>query len=173
VLGNNAAVGDRMRTDELTRTLETLFSELMHGVSGKGGFMLNVGDHGLLRSLERLTAAEASALTRTGSSIAAHVDHVRYGLSLMNRWSQGENPFKDADWHASWQKTTVTQAEWEGLRAQLRHEAAQWLIVLRTPREVAGIELSGMVGSIAHLAYHLGAIRQINANARGPAEGER
>jgi hypothetical protein len=45
--------------------------------------------------------------------------------------------------------------------------------VLRTPREVAGIELSGMIGSIAHLAYHLGAIRQINANARGPAEGSR
>lgn len=162
-----------MRTDELTKTLEILFSELMHGVSGQGGFMLNVGDHGMLRSLERLSAAEASAPTRTGSSIAAHVDHVRYGLSLMNRWSQGENPFADADWRASWKKTRVTDAEWEALRVQLRHEAARWLVVLRTPREVAGIELSGMVGSIGHLAYHLGAIRQINANARGPAEGER
>lgn len=162
-----------MRTDELTTTLETLFGELTHGVSGKGGFMLNVGDHGLLRSIERVSAAEASALTRTGSSIAAHVDHLRYGLSLMNRWSQGENPFATADWTASWQKTRVSDAEWEGLRAQLRHEAAQWLVVLRTPREVHGIELSGMIGSIAHLAYHLGAIRQINANARGPAEGTR
>jgi hypothetical protein len=27
-----------------------------------------------------------------------------------------------------------------------------------------------MVGSIAHLAYHLGAIRQIDAAARGPVE---
>ena len=70
-------------------------------------------------------------------------------------------------------KTTVTEAEWEGLRAQLRHEAARWLVTLRTPREVAPLELHGMVGSIAHLAYHLGAIRQINSNARGPAEGER
>ena len=162
-----------MRTDELTTTLETLFSELMHGVSRAGGFMLNVGDHGLLRSLERVSAAEASVLTRTGSSIAAHVDHVRYGLSLMNRWSQGENPFGSADWRASWRKTTVTDAEWEGLRAQLRHEAARWLVVLRTPREVEGIELTGMLASIAHLAYHIGAIRQINGNARGPAEGER
>ena len=162
-----------MRTDELTTTLETLFSELMHGVSRAGGFMLNVGDHGLLRSLERVSAADASVLTRTGSSIAAHVDHVRYGLSLMNRWSQGENPFGSADWRASWRKTTVTDAEWEGLRAQLRHEAARWLVVLRTAREVEGIELTGMLASIAHLAYHIGAIRQINSNARGPAEGER
>jgi hypothetical protein len=162
-----------MHTDQLTTILETLFGELTHGVSGKGGFMLNVGDHGLLRSLERVSAAEASALTRTGSSIAAHVDHLRYGLSLMNRWSRGENPFGTADWAASWKKTSVSDAEWEGLRAQLRHEAAQWIVVLRTPREVQGIELSGMIGSIAHLAYHLGAIRQINANARGPAEGSR
>ncbi|MGE0865669.1 MAG: DinB family protein [Vicinamibacterales bacterium] len=162
-----------MRTDEITRTLENLFGELMHGVSGKGGFMLNVGDRGLLRSLERLSAPEASAATRTGSSIAAHVAHVAYGLSLLNRWSQGENPFTDADWAASWKKVTVTEPEWEALRIQLRDEAAKWLVVLRTPREVADIELSGMIGSIAHLAYHLGAIRQINAVARGPAEGER
>jgi hypothetical protein len=162
-----------MRTDELTKTLETLFSELMHGVSGQGGFMLNAGDRGLQRSLERLSAAQASALTPTGSSIAAHVDHVRYGLSLMNRWSQGENPFADADWRASWRKTTVTDAEWEALRVQLRHEATNWLVVLRTPREVAFLELNGMLGSIAHVAYHLGAIRQINSSARGPAEGER
>ena len=162
-----------MRTDELTRTLETLFGELMHGVSGKGGFMLNVGDRGLLRSLERLSPSEASALTRTGSSIAAHVDHVRYGLSLMNRWSLGEDPFADANWTESWNKTSVTDADWEALRIQLRDEAARWLVVLRTPRAVEGIELSGMIGSIAHLAYHMGAIRQINTSARGPAEGER
>ena len=162
-----------MRTDELTRMLENLFGELMHGVSGKGGFMLNVGDRGLLRSLERLSAAEASAVTRTGSSIAAHVAHVTYGLSLMNRWSQGENPFATADWTASWRKTSVTDTEWEALRIQLRDEAARWLVVLRTPREVQDIELSGMLGSIAHLAYHMGAIRQINTKARGPAEGER
>jgi hypothetical protein len=162
-----------MRTDELTRTLDNLFGELMHGTSGQGGFMLNTGDRGLLRSLERLSAQEASAPTSTGSSIAAHVDHIRYGLSLLNRWSQGENPFGNADWAASWKKAKVSEPEWEALRIQLRDEGARWLIVLRTPREVQDIELSGMIGSIAHLAYHLGAIRQINANARGPAEGAR
>jgi hypothetical protein len=162
-----------MRTDQLTGTLENLFGELMHGVSGQGGFMLNVGDRGLLRSLERVSAAEASALTATGSSIAAHVAHVTYGLSLLNRWSQGENPFNNADWAASWKKTRLTDAEWEALRIQLRDEAARWLVVLRTPREVQGIELSGMIGSIGHLAYHMGAIRQINTKVRGPAEGAR
>lgn len=161
-----------MRTDQLTGILENLFGELIHGVSGRGGFMLNARDRGLLRSLERVPAAGASRPTRTGSTIASHVAHVVYGLSLMNRWGQGENPFGDADWAASWKKTTVTEAEWEALRIQLRDEAARWLVVLRTPREVQDDELSGMIGSIGHLAYHMGAIRQISPDARGPTEGD-
>lgn len=32
-------------------------------------------------------------------------------------------------------------------------------------------ELSGVIGSIAHLAYHLGAIRQIDKSSRGPKDG--
>ena len=44
----------------------------------------------------------------------------------------------------------------------LRAEATRWLGVVRTPRDVDEIELNGVIGSIAHLAYHLGAIRQIN-----------
>ena len=91
-----------MNTAEISSTLATLLAELVDGASKDGGYMLNPGDEGLLRSLEKLSAADASALTPTGSSIAAHVDHVRYGLSLMNRWSQGENPFASADWTASW-----------------------------------------------------------------------
>lgn len=49
-------------------------------------------------------------------------------------------------------------------------ESTRWLNALRTPRDVQEIELNGVVGSIAHLAYHLGAIRQINSSLRGPAD---
>ena len=40
--------------------------------------------------------------------------------------------------------------------------------MLGSPRDVTEVELTGMVASIAHLAYHLGAIRQIDKDARGP-----
>lgn len=161
-----------MNTSAIAPALGTLFAELVEGAAASGGFMLNAGDAGLLASLDEVTAAAASRRTTTGSSLAAHVDHVRYGLSLMNRWSTGENPFGDADWGASWKKTAVTDDEWRTLRADLRAEAARWLNVLRTPRDVQEVELNGMIGSIAHLAYHLGAIRQIETSLRGPAEGE-
>jgi hypothetical protein len=145
----------------------SLFAELTEGAPRSGGYMLNPGDPGLLRSLERLSADAASAETRTGSSIAAHVDHLRYGLSLMNRWSEGENPFGAADWNASWKKTRVSEDQWRTLRDRLRDEVARWRAALQTPREVDEEGLSGMIGSIAHLAYHLGAIRQIDRATQG------
>ena len=162
-----------MNTTDISKTLGTLLGELVDGSSKDGGYMLNPSDAGLLRSLEKLSATEASAPTPTGSSIAAHVDHLRYGLSLMNRWSQGENPFESADWSTSWRKTTVSDSEWQQLRADVRAEATRWHGVVSTPRDVDEIELNGVIGSIAHLAYHLGAIRQINQSIRGPADGER
>jgi hypothetical protein len=158
-----------MHTGELSKTMTTLFSELVNGASGEA-YMLNGGDEGLLRSLDKLSAKDASVLTPTGSSIAAHVDHLRYGLSLMNRWKAGENPFANADWSASWKQTTVSEDEWKARRTALRSEATRWLDALRTPREVQEMELNGIIGSIAHLAYHLGAIRQINQLARGPVD---
>ncbi|HKH69948.1 MAG TPA: hypothetical protein VKA59_01295 [Vicinamibacterales bacterium] len=162
-----------MHTSELSNTLTTLFSELVNGAPTDGAYMLNGGDEGLLRSLDKLSAPAASALTPTGSSIAAHVDHLRYGLSLMNRWSAGENPFGSADWSPSWKRTTVSDEEWRTRRDELRTEATRWLDALRTPRDVQPIELNGIVGSIAHLAYHLGAIRQIDQATRGPKEVSR
>ena len=162
-----------MQTGELSNTLTTLFSELVNGAPKDGAYMLNGGDDGLLRSLDKLSAQAASALTPTGSSIAAHADHLRYGLSLMNRWSAGENPFATADWSTSWTKTTVSDEEWRTRRAELRTEASRWLEALRTPRDVQTIELNGIIGTIAHLAYHLGAIRQINQATRGPKEVSR
>src|SRR5689334_20613126 len=102
-----------MNTRDLTETLTKLFGELIDGPPGAEAYMLNRGDVGLLRSLDKLTAADASAAVPGGATIAAHVAHLRYGFSLMNRWSAGENPFASADWESSWRTTSVSDAEWQ------------------------------------------------------------
>jgi hypothetical protein len=162
-----------MQTTDTSPVLTRLFSELVDGADHpRGAFILNSGDVGLLRSLDKIPAAAASRSTNDGATIAAHAQHVRYGLSLMNRWANdGGNPFADAKWDEAWKIGAVDTAQWEDIRNGLREETHCWLEVLRAPREVNGVELSGMIGSIAHLAYHLGAIRQIDREIRGPREG--
>jgi len=166
-----------MNMRDLAGTLNTLLSELVHGSPdpGVGTYMLNRGDAGLLQSLENISASAASGTVNGGGSIASHVDHLRYGFSLLNRWAAGEAaPWKDADWTASWRNPSVSEQSWRALRDDLRREVDHWSKALRTPREVDETELGWIIGSIAHLAYHLGAIRQIDRGARGPtAEDER
>jgi hypothetical protein len=162
-----------MYTTEVLPSLMRLFSELVDGASGQGGaFILNSGDVGLLRSLDKLSAADASRSVNDGATIAAHAQHLRYGLSLMNRWAtEGGDPFADATWDEAWKTTAVDAREWREIRGGLRDEARRWTQALGSAREVSGVELAGMIGSIAHIAYHLGAIRQIDKDLRGPKEG--
>lgn len=160
-----------MNTAELTDALTTLFSELVDGAPASGAYVLNPGDAGLLGALERLSAADASNGIAGGAPVAAHVDHLRYGISLMNRWASGEeNPFASADWSAAWRRTEVTDEEWRELRDGLRQETHRWLGALGTPRDVDTVALNGMLGSIVHLGYHLGAIRQLAPSTRGPRQ---
>ena len=162
-----------MPTTALSPALAKLFSELVDGADTQGGaFVLNSGDIGLLRSLDKLSADDASRSVNNGATIAAHAQHVRFGLSLMNRWAlEGGDPFSDAKWDEAWKTTGVDAGQWSEIRSGLRDEAHQWLDALRTNRKTTELELSGLIGSIAHLAYHLGAIRQIDKSTRGPKEG--
>ena len=161
-----------MTNTDISATLATLFRELVDGVPRDPSYMLNTGDVGLLGSLEKVSAADASR-SAGGAPIAAHVDHLRYGLSLMNQWKAGvKNPWAGADWTASWRVTKVSEPEWQRLREALRQETHRWLNVLGTAREMDTTQLTYMMASIAHLAYHVGAIRQIDRSARGPTAQE-
>ena len=93
-----------------------------------GAFILNSGDVGLLRSLDKLSAEDASRSVNDGATIAAHAQHVRYGLSLMNRWAnEGGNPFADAKWDEAWKTVDVDAPSGKTIRNGLREEAHRWL----------------------------------------------
>src|SRR5262249_20470193 len=165
-----------MNTHEISDTLSVLMRELVHGSPDPkfGTYILNRGDVGLLVSLDKLSAPAASVSHAGGATIASHVDHLRYGLSLLNRWASGEvAPWKDADWTGSWKKSSVTESEWDMLRKSLRREADAWIEVLRTPRELNEEERRWTAGPAQPLTYNRGAIRQIDRAPRGPtAEDE-
>lgn len=116
--------------------------------------------NGLLFSLDGVTAARASRTPTPGrTSVAAHAEHVRFTLHVVNAWGRGEQP--EVDWADSWAVSSVTQAEWDALRASLRHEFEVMLegVQGRAAWREQGVQT--MINNIAHTAYHAGAIRQI------------
>ena len=145
--------------------LSNLLTEIFNGPPGDEAYVLNPGDPGLLRQLDSLDAGAASARPMAGkTTIAAHVDHVLFGMTLLNRWAAGEeNPWADADWNASWQRTKVTDEQWQALRDRLRQESETWQKVVQNRANWNEIAAAGAISSAAHTAYHLGAIRQIIA----------
>jgi hypothetical protein len=147
------------------RALSKLLVEVFEGPPGDEAYVLNPGDHGLLRQLDSIDARTASTRNVPGkTTVASHVDHVHYGLTLLNRWAKGEpNPWADADWSASWQRTVVSDQQWQILRDGLRQEFDKWRDFVATKKDWDDFAAAGALASAAHTAYHLGAIRQILA----------
>src|SRR5947207_1511176 len=144
------------------RALSNMLTEIFDGPPGQEAYLLNPGDPGLLRQLDTIDAAAASRRPMPGkTTIAAHVDHVRFGLSILNRWAAGDaNAWAGADWNASWQRTTVTEDQWRTLREGLRQEADKWRKMVAARTNWDAMAAAAALASVAHTAYHLGPIRQ-------------
>ena len=147
------------------RALSNMLVEIFNGPPGEEAYVLNPGDVGLLRQLDSIDASTASKRPASGKPpIAAHVDHLHFGLALLNRWAAGEeNPWAGAEFNASWQRTTVSDDQWRTLRAGLRREADAWRNVVAARTSWDDLGAAAALSTAAHTAYHLGAIRQLLA----------
>jgi hypothetical protein len=150
------------------RALTNMLTEVFEGPPGQEAYVLNPGDPGLLRQLDALDANTASQRPMPGkTTIAAHADHLHFGLAILNRWAAGEsNPWAGADWNGSWQRTTVTEEQWRTLRDGLRQEADKWRKVVAGRTEWDALGAAAALSTAAHTAYHFGAIRQILAGLK-------
>jgi len=162
--------GMPIKRDDIATAIQNVFDELVFGASSDETWVLNRTDLGLLVSLDRLSAESASVVHNGRSSIAAHIDHLRYGLGLLNAWARGGEPFATADWSASWRRLRVSEEEWADLRQALAHEARDWTQALTARRTWDQFALTSAIASTAHIAYHLAAIRQMDPTLAGPAE---
>ncbi|MFZ5990987.1 MAG: DinB family protein [Deinococcota bacterium] len=117
------------------------------------------GNHGLFATLDALTAEQASDPTALGTSVAAHATHVAFHLEVMVRWAGGDRgPF---DWKGSFEPRAVEAAQWQTTRDRVR-AAYQAVVDLARKTEAWDEDAAGgLAASLAHVAYHLGAIRQV------------
>lgn len=119
-------------------------------------------DHdGLLTVLDSISAVTASVKLREdddGSSIAAHVEHLRFSIDATLKGISGDTA--PADWAQSWNTSSVEEEEWKQLKSALRE---QFDAAERTVQQVAPWtepSLGRLFALVAHVAYHIGTIQE-------------
>ena len=158
-----------MDTQEVIQAIITLFSEAYAGPANPSStwFIDNEPDSGILGLIARVSAEEASWSTnrnQPGTTIAAHVEHLRWSLASANGALQGK-PYQ-GNWSESWNTLDADEQKWDRLRSDLRSEFELLLENLRKQNDLAGNYLTGVMALIPHAAYHLGTIRQQTERAR-------
>jgi hypothetical protein len=116
----------------------------------------------LFETLKDISAQEASHPISEGCApIAAHVEHVRFYLDVLNDMMQKERVAK-VEWREIWQTVRgVTPEEWEEMKQRLRVSYQSVLTTMKNYERWEGeYGLSGSLAVLVHTAYHLGGIRQ-------------
>jgi len=90
---------------------------------------------------------------------------MNFQLRVTAEWIQGDHSRRD--WAASFEPQTVTEAEWVRLQKDLEDTRAEVVRTLEGLSPERFVEEGAGLGSVAHLAYHLGAIRQLMHRAKG------
>ncbi|TRZ44729.1 hypothetical protein D4S03_11800 [bacterium] len=125
-------------------------------------FINNEPDSGLIGTIKKLKPIEAStSIIENGTTIAAHIEHLRWSLNKANSLLRGENP--TMNWSESWLVKQVDSDQWESLIEQLVEEFRILIRSLsRDNRWASSDKLKEILALVPHAAYHLGAIRQMN-----------
>jgi hypothetical protein len=150
------------------KAVEGVLAEAYEGPQDPRGtwFVNNAPGAGFLATLDALSAEEASRAPAAGrSTVAAHAGHLRFSLEVSRRWVRGKRgPF---DWGRSWAVREVDAAAWAELRSGVRQEYDAFRRALHELGEIDFLAFSGVLGAVAHAAYHLGAVRQMVLELRG------
>lgn len=114
---------------------------------------------GIFGAIEGISA-EGASMSIHGTTLAAHIDHMRYHMWGTNELLE-KGEFPKMDWNASWKIQSVDAAEWSRIQEGLRSE---YSILIKAVDHVQWNEnlANELLGSLAHSAYHLGAIKQIS-----------
>jgi hypothetical protein len=148
---------------EFSTACATLLREACEGIEPeKSGTWFVQGKEGLFDALDSIDAAQASRQACPGcSSIAAHANHVLYMLRGAATSLGGQAP--EGTWESTWNVQSVNEREWDEMRNAIREQVRELLpwyesgAPWRNNSEFA----TGALALLPHIAYHLGAIRQL------------
>lgn len=147
----------KINGQDFVNSLNYLFKETFEGSPPAGSIYLDRGI-GVFNTIENIDAASASKFVST-TTVASHVEHLRYYLEVLTNFMQGI--VQIADWDKSWAKKEVSEDEWEELKNNLRTTYESVVTAYSGVESWDEDKMSEAMAIVVHTAYHLGAIRQI------------
>jgi hypothetical protein len=141
--------------------VQQLLSVLREAAEGQSGtwtyFIDKRPDAALLGALGAITADEASRVLGD-TSIAAHAHHAAFAMAASASAIEGDET--PVDWKQSWRVTTVDGEAWKELVSRVGRQYQRLSQAFESRASSSDAAFGEAVGAIAHVAYHLGAIRQ-------------
>lgn len=139
-----------------------LLREAFEGIpEGASGTWFVQGREGILNSLAELDAQQASYCVNDQiKSIGAHARHLAYILNWGNTCHGEQAP--TGSWEDTWLQTTFGDSEWEALKKDISDRYARFLEWYTSNTDWSHEEgVVGVLAMLPHVAFHLGAIRQL------------
>ncbi len=119
------------------------------------------GREAIFPSLAALSAKDAGRVPGPGiASIAAHANHALFALRGVN--GNFGFPEPEGDWESSWVEPRFDEAVWTELQREIQVEYAKLVKGIEDlPAEVEQDLMNSTLATLPHMAFHLGAIRQL------------
>ena len=139
-----------------------LLKECFEGMrAGANSTWFVQGKEGLFDALSLVNAEQASRPLGQGlPTIAGHAFHVRYALNWANVCHGEERPL--GNWEASWNVQTVNDEEWKALVEDIHARYWRYLAFYEVNEDWTFDEaIVSTLAFLPHMAYHLGALRQL------------
>jgi hypothetical protein len=139
-----------------------LFREAFEGRAPENDYTWFVEKkEGIFDALESIDFVSASRKpSEDCSSIAGHAFHILYTLQLENTIHGGAKP--EGTWSDSWKIQSVTEPEWADLKDHIKAEYRSFLAWFEANSDWSREDVkTSALSCLPHMAFHLGAIRQI------------
>jgi len=165
IINGNIPMAKQLETLQVVKLLEAFLIETFENVQNQPLYINR--NTSLFTTLAEITAEQASQPMGACATIAAHVEHIRYYLDVLEDF-MFKRDVSNVDWGAIWETvSTVTDDEWQTMNDNLKASYERIKAHLNNEDVWDSIhEPSAMMGMIVHTAYHLGEIRQMMCRLR-------
>jgi hypothetical protein len=162
-----------MQQSTIRNTLETLLAEIFEGPANPNQTWIvsSEPDSGLLGTLRSISAEQAKYVPEgLKHSIAEHVAHLHFSIDQTIAKLRGDHP--SADWRSSWNAGDFDDCAWQHMQRSLRESQLRLRMDVHNRPDFEHFEQTcDSIASLAHVAYHLGCVRQIAAMLKASGDG--